>query len=238
MDFIFPLLIIFGIIGVGSYGFYKHAVKHTDGTDDIQTADTEQKGLMSSAHATKLATVETNAKDDQTGAEIKALLEALTGVDRLVAVAIQHLDNLGVTPSADQWGYLGELTHAPSYITIQTDTVSLLSLGNQNSKDWTDLDINTAGSGIVPTTAVGVFLEVGASDTGGSATTIGLAVRKKGETGAQQHQALLTQANNRWIYKSMIIALDVNGLIEYSLYASGANTLSITINLAGWIEPA
>ncbi|MBA7607385.1 hypothetical protein ES703_14544 [subsurface metagenome] len=42
---------------IGSYGFYKHAVKHTDGTDDIQTADTEQKGLMSSAHATKLASV-------------------------------------------------------------------------------------------------------------------------------------------------------------------------------------
>ncbi|GAH76483.1 unnamed protein product, partial [marine sediment metagenome] len=91
MDFIIPL-IIFGIIGVGSYGFYKHAVKHTDGTDDIQTADSEQKGLMSSTHATKLATIETAAKDDQTGAEIKALLEALTGVNRLLATAIQHLD--------------------------------------------------------------------------------------------------------------------------------------------------
>lgn len=64
MDFIFPLLIVFGIVAVGGYGFYKHAVKHTDGTDDIRTADSGQKGLMSSAHVTNL----TQAITDLTGA--------------------------------------------------------------------------------------------------------------------------------------------------------------------------
>lgn len=124
--------IIFTIIGVGSYGFYKHAVKHTDGTDDIQTADEAQKGLMSSAHATnlaanvaKLATIETNAKDDQTGAEIKALLEALSGADRLVAAAIQRLDNLNVTPSAAQWGALGALVEWTAWVPTLTGDADL-----------------------------------------------------------------------------------------------------------------
>jgi len=56
MNFILPLFIFLpAIIAVGSYGFYKHATKHTDGSDDIQTADTEQKGLMSSVHANRVA---------------------------------------------------------------------------------------------------------------------------------------------------------------------------------------
>lgn len=83
--------IIFGIIGVGSYGFYKHAVKHTDGTDDIQTADSGQKGLMSSVYATKL---------DQ----LLGLLEA----------EINQLKNINSTTiSAAQWGIVGASTTHP-----------------------------------------------------------------------------------------------------------------------------
>jgi len=63
MDFLEPLLIwlvscfpffIPLIVPVGSYGFYKHAARHTDGTDDIQDATSAQKGLMTAAQATEL----------------------------------------------------------------------------------------------------------------------------------------------------------------------------------------
>lgn len=59
MDFIEVLLIWVAscfpffiplIVPVGSYGFYKHAARHTDGTDDIQSATSGQKGLMTTAH--------------------------------------------------------------------------------------------------------------------------------------------------------------------------------------------
>ncbi len=53
-----------------------HAASHVDGSDDIQTADTLQKGLMSGAHAAKLNGIETFATADQTGAEIKTAYEA------------------------------------------------------------------------------------------------------------------------------------------------------------------
>lgn len=45
MPFFIPL-----IVPVGSYGFYKHAARHTDGTDDIQNATSGQKGLMTSTY--------------------------------------------------------------------------------------------------------------------------------------------------------------------------------------------
>ncbi|MBA7491383.1 hypothetical protein ES702_01928 [subsurface metagenome] len=58
-----PLLIIFpAIVAVGFYGFFKHAVKHIDGSDDIQTADEAQKGLMSISHHTNLANVKSEVE--------------------------------------------------------------------------------------------------------------------------------------------------------------------------------
>jgi len=68
LDF-WPILIIFpAIVAVGSYGFYKHAIKHTDGSDDIQTADEAQKGLMSIAQATKINEID-GIKTDLDAAE-------------------------------------------------------------------------------------------------------------------------------------------------------------------------
>jgi len=63
MDFLEALLIWLAscfpffiplIVPVGSYGFYKHAARHTDGTDDIQNATDAQKGLMTAAYGSKL----------------------------------------------------------------------------------------------------------------------------------------------------------------------------------------
>lgn len=83
------LVLIPAIVGVGSYGFYKHAIKHTDGSDDIQTADETQKGLMSSTHVTDL---------DGFPDELKNLITA----------EIQQLENINaILISAAQWGYLG-----------------------------------------------------------------------------------------------------------------------------------
>jgi len=60
IDFWPYLILVFAIVSVGGYGLFSHAVKHTDGSDDIQTADEAQKGLMSSTHHTDLQT----AKND------------------------------------------------------------------------------------------------------------------------------------------------------------------------------
>ncbi len=53
-----------------------HAASHTDGSDDIQSASTSQKGLMTAADKTKLDGIESGATADQTGAEIKTAYEA------------------------------------------------------------------------------------------------------------------------------------------------------------------
>ena len=65
------------------YTLEAHASNHTDGTDDIQDATSEQKGLATATQITKLDGIEAEAKDDQTGAEIVALLEALSAGSRL-----------------------------------------------------------------------------------------------------------------------------------------------------------
>ena len=62
----------------GGGGPEAHAASHTDGTDDIQSATSGQKGLMSSAYATKLDGIEANATADMTASEI---LTALLTVD-------------------------------------------------------------------------------------------------------------------------------------------------------------
>ncbi len=66
MEFLEPLLIWLAtcfpffiplIIPVGSYGFYKHAARHTDGTDDIQNATSVQKGLMTAVQAEEVDSI-------------------------------------------------------------------------------------------------------------------------------------------------------------------------------------
>lgn len=67
MDFLEPLLIWIAscfpffiplIIPVGSYGFYKHAARHTDGSDDIRNATNTLKGLMTASQVTDLEEID------------------------------------------------------------------------------------------------------------------------------------------------------------------------------------
>lgn len=79
-----PLVVLLPV-AVGSYGFYKHAIKHTDGSDDIQTADAAQKGLMSSAHVSKVSEIDgiktevTNARGSK--ASVDARLDVILNED-------------------------------------------------------------------------------------------------------------------------------------------------------------
>ena len=122
-----PLLVIFfGIIPVGSYGFYKHAIKHTDGSDDIQTADAAQKGLMSASHVTNL----TNVKNEvETARGSKASLDGRLEVEH-------NEDGTHKTPGARDKKNLKVKVNAtnPTYQididadTLQVDEYSLASI--------------------------------------------------------------------------------------------------------------
>lgn len=56
-----------------------HAASHVDGTDDIQSATSAQKGLATAAQITKLDGIEAGATADQTAAEILAALITVDG---------------------------------------------------------------------------------------------------------------------------------------------------------------
>ena len=76
-----------------------HAGNHTDGTDDIQNATSGQKGLATAAQITKLDGIDTGAKDDQTGAEIKAAYEGEADTNAYDNAAVSKLG--GIEASAD-----------------------------------------------------------------------------------------------------------------------------------------
>lgn len=87
------LLILFAITSVGSYGFYKHAAKHTDGSDDIQTAGEAQKGLMSSTHHSDLETAKSDIITIDTDlavveSEIEAAKGSRVSVDTRLSVCL------------------------------------------------------------------------------------------------------------------------------------------------------
>lgn len=79
--------------------FEDHASNHTDGTDDIQNATASQKGLATAAQITKLDGIDTGAKDDQTGAEIKTAYEAEANTNAYDDAAVSKLG--GIEASAD-----------------------------------------------------------------------------------------------------------------------------------------
>ncbi len=67
-----------------------HAASHTDGSDDIQSATTLQKGLMASADKVKLDGIESGATADQTGAEIKTAYEAIADTNAFTDAALRR----------------------------------------------------------------------------------------------------------------------------------------------------
>ncbi len=63
---------------------FSHASTHTNGTDDIQNATSGQKGLMTSAYASKLDGIESGATADQSASEILSALLTVDGSGSLL----------------------------------------------------------------------------------------------------------------------------------------------------------
>lgn len=120
----------------------------------------------------------------------------------------------------------------------KTDTQRLLDLADQGSIDWTDLDINTAGTGLVPIKANAVMVLVRFRDSGTPATAVNACLRKKGETAESQQVKVWPLEVDIPITVAMTIGLDSDGIIQYSINASGESTADLNIRLFGWIEPA
>ncbi len=76
-----------------------HAGTHTSGADDIQDANSGQKGLATAAQITKLGGIETGATADQTNAEIKTAYEA--NADTNAFLDAEKTKLTGVETSAD-----------------------------------------------------------------------------------------------------------------------------------------
>lgn len=120
----------------------------------------------------------------------------------------------------------------------KTDVQELLNLSEQGDVAWTDLDINTAGSGYVPGKAHAVILDVGFSDSGFPGADASCTFRKNGEVSTPQSFFLRPNGAGGFQYHTMVVGLDANGVLEYMISASGTNTAGLIVKLAGWIEPA
>ena len=72
--------------------------------DSFPTATTSAKGFMSGQDKTKLDGIETNATEDQTGAEIKALYEAEADTNAFDDAARDKLANIEANATQDQTG--------------------------------------------------------------------------------------------------------------------------------------
>lgn len=123
-------------------------------------------------------------------------------------------------------------------VIVKSDTVDLLALTGQSNVDWTDLDINIAGSGLVPTKANAVILEMAFMDTGAPSNSVVANIRKKGETTTSQQKALRHPAAGVYGHREVTVGLDNNGCIQYYIVASGTGTANLYLRLTGWIEPA
>ena len=119
----------------------------------------------------------------------------------------------------------------------KTDTQYLLNLTSQGDVAWTDLDINTAGSGLVPEKAEAVIIETSFGDVGFPATEAYCILRKKGEIQDAQSHNLRPAGSGAQQSRTMIVGLDSEGRLQYSIGASGVDTAALRLRLAGWIEP-
>lgn len=202
---------------------------------------------LTAAQIRTLLSVENGATADQTEAEILALLGLTSaevdqvgniGANLITASIWEQIANMLATAiSAAQWGYLGALAHSPSYITAQTDTSYILIVTDSGDTGWIELDMNTAGSGLVPTTATAVILRVSFED---SAPTDDVRVifRKKGETESTQQFYCRCYVAGIKASHDLLVGLDAEGKLQYTIKASGADTANLWIRLMGWIEPA
>lgn len=106
---------------------------------------------------------------------------------------------------------------------------------------WTDLDCTLQSDGITPTSitegTIAVILQAIVQDSGSAATTTYLEVRPNGSTDDPGHiLARGGHINNMASYAQGIVAVDTVFKVEYKKDASGAGTLTGSINLIGYIE--
>lgn len=123
-------------------------------------------------------------------------------------------------------------------VIIKTDTQYILELLEQSDVDWTDLDMNTAGSGLVPEKANAVILSIEFADSGFPAIDCAGALRKKGEIGSEQRFLVRPGPGGLPTNVSALVGVDSNGILQYWIDASGTGTATFKIRLVGWIEPA
>lgn len=117
------------------------------------------------------------------------------------------------------------LERLTSYIKTEQDK------SDESWKDW-DLDDSTT----VPTNAKAVMLVVQVRDSGSSTFNASMSFRKNGETSGKQNYPVFCFApDDALTTQFVIVEMDDNHVIEYSINASGSNTFDYFIKLWGWI---
>ena len=119
----------------------------------------------------------------------------------------------------------------------QTDEQYILNLPNQGDTDWTDLDVNTAGSGYVPEKAEAVIVSVLLADTGFPAGDAYVYLRRKGDVAIPQQSLLRPSVEGKMQGQTQIVGLGSQGYLQYMIEASGTTTATLQLRLASWIEP-
>ncbi len=131
-----------------------HKASHKGGGSDPIDVVGAANGLMSSADKTKLDGIDTGAKDDQTGAEIKTAYEA----EANAYTDTKDTKLAGIATGADVTGSNAPQTHAASHLSAGGDAVKLDDLASPD--DNTDLDFSTTKHGLTPKgTNTGKFLK-------------------------------------------------------------------------------
>ena len=121
----------------------------------LQAVSGSNPGSMSSADKTKLDTIETSAKDDQTGAEIKSLYQGENNTNAFTDAEKSKLQNIESNAKDDQTGaeikglYEGEnntnaFTDAEQTKLSNLDLTKLQNIEVNATQDQTDSEIKTA----------------------------------------------------------------------------------------------
>ena len=98
----------------------------------------------------------------------------------------------------------------------------------QTTDTW-DLDTDLT----VPPNAVGIMLYVAIRDSGASSADCYATFLEKG--GNNDFTVRCFPANDRWNHSLIMLKFDSSNIIQYTIEASGAGTLDLSIELAGWV---
>ena len=130
---------------------------------ELRDASTTQQCLMTSGDKVKLDNIETNAKDDQTGSEIKSLYEAESDTNALTDVLLTKVNNSltanqSITFSGDATGSgttAVSLTHSNSGVSAgtygtstQTSQITVDAKGRVTSATNVNIDNTNIAEGV------------------------------------------------------------------------------------------